>query len=221
MSLSPGALDSLLRHRHAFLAFLTPRVGSREAAREVLQAAFVKGMEQGDSLRDEQRAVAWLYRLLRNALVDRYRRGQREAMAPDALAPEQPLSTEDTAGLEAAVCGSRLRAWTPLRASQCDVGGHTSPEVPMRACSAGRRHFMRLRYRTPWPGPCSTSASVLAAVRARPLFEVSCGLEISLAPRRSAARRLRLHPEGARPPGSRGARGGADGPEDALEPGDA
>ncbi|MGE6759782.1 RNA polymerase sigma factor [Corallococcus interemptor] len=105
MSLSPEALDALLRHHHAFLAFLTPRVGSQEAAREVLQAAFVKGMEQGGSLREEQSAVAWFYRLLRNALVDRHRRGQREVTALESLSHEQPLSTEDASGLEETVCG--------------------------------------------------------------------------------------------------------------------
>lgn len=105
MSLSPEAMGTLLRHHHAFLAFLTPRVGGQEAAREVLQAAFVKGMEQGDSLREDQSAVAWFYRLLRNALVDRYRRGQREATALESLAHEQPLSTEDANALEATVCG--------------------------------------------------------------------------------------------------------------------
>lgn len=105
MSLSSEALGALLRHHHAFLAFLTPRVGSQEAAREVLQAAFVKGMEQGGSLREDQSAVAWFYRLLRNALVDRHRRGQRESSALESLAQEQPLSTAEDPGLEATVCG--------------------------------------------------------------------------------------------------------------------
>ncbi|RKG98363.1 sigma-70 family RNA polymerase sigma factor [Corallococcus sp. CA053C] len=105
MSLSPEALGALLRHHHAFLAFLTPRVGSQEAAREVLQAAFVKGLEEGGSLREEQSAVAWFYRLLRNALVDAHRRARREDSARESLARELPLSTEDATALETKVCG--------------------------------------------------------------------------------------------------------------------
>lgn len=105
MSLSPEALEALLRHRHAFLAFLTPRVGGQEAAREVLQAAFVKGIEEGGSLREEQSAVAWFYRLLRNALVDAHRRARREDSARESLAREHPLSTEDASALETTVCG--------------------------------------------------------------------------------------------------------------------
>ncbi|HYH96058.1 RNA polymerase sigma factor [Hyalangium sp.] len=65
-------------HRH-FLAFLERRVGSRAVAEELLQAAFVRTLEKGDALRDEERAVAWFYRLLRNALVDHYRKQAAEA----------------------------------------------------------------------------------------------------------------------------------------------
>lgn len=105
MSLSPEVLDVLVRHHRQFLAFLTPHTGSAETAEEVLQAAFAKGLEKGDTLREEESAVAWFYRLLRNALVDRHRRQLREQRALEAQSAEAPLSTEDVAGLEATVCG--------------------------------------------------------------------------------------------------------------------
>lgn len=60
-------------HRQ-FLSFLMARLGSRAIAEELLQAAFVKGLEKADSIRNEDRATAWFYRLLRNALMDYYRR---------------------------------------------------------------------------------------------------------------------------------------------------
>jgi RNA polymerase sigma factor (sigma-70 family) len=65
-------------HRH-FLVFLERRVGNRAVAEELLQAAFVRTLEKGDALRDGERAVAWFYRLLRNALADHYRRQAVEA----------------------------------------------------------------------------------------------------------------------------------------------
>ncbi|XXF77136.1 RNA polymerase sigma factor [Myxococcaceae bacterium GXIMD 01537] len=105
MSLKPEVLATLVKHHREFLAFLTPRVGGAEAAREVLQAAFVKGLERGDSLREEERAVAWFYRLLRNALVDAHRHAERETRALKSQAAEAPLSTEDTEALERTVCG--------------------------------------------------------------------------------------------------------------------
>jgi RNA polymerase sigma-70 factor (ECF subfamily) len=105
MSMNPEVVATLVKHQREFLAFLTPRVGSVEVAREVLQAAFVKGLEKGDSLHDEESAVAWFYRLLRNALVDAWRRQQREAHALEKETAQAPLSTEDVEKLEATVCG--------------------------------------------------------------------------------------------------------------------
>ncbi|HZI06344.1 MAG TPA: hypothetical protein VEZ71_20095 [Archangium sp.] len=46
----PEVLRKLVEHHRQFLAFLVPRVGSEEAAEEVLQAAFVKGVEKGDGM---------------------------------------------------------------------------------------------------------------------------------------------------------------------------
>lgn len=105
MSLRPEVVAKLVKHHREFLAFLTPRVGGEEAAREVLQAAFIKGMEKGAALREEENAVAWFYRLLRNTLVDRHRQQLREARAVEAQAAEMPVSTEELEGLEATVCG--------------------------------------------------------------------------------------------------------------------
>lgn len=68
-----SALDRLVGARREFLAFLERRTGSREAAEEILQAAYLKGVEKGGSLRDEESAVAWFYRILRNSLTDYWR----------------------------------------------------------------------------------------------------------------------------------------------------
>lgn len=88
--MSPEVLALLLQNRQRFLAFLTPHVGSVEAAEEVLQAALLKSVERGSTLREEERAVAWFYRLLRNALIDRYRHEQRQGRALRAFAEESP-----------------------------------------------------------------------------------------------------------------------------------
>lgn len=68
-------LAAVLAEQHRrFLAFLTPRVGSRATAEDILQAAYVKAMERSSQLRNDESAVAWFYRILRNAVVDHYRR---------------------------------------------------------------------------------------------------------------------------------------------------
>ncbi|WP_141332808.1 RNA polymerase sigma factor [Myxococcus sp. AB025B] len=104
MSLDERVLETLVAQRRRFLAFLAPRVGSPEEAEEVLQLALVKGLEKGEALRDEESAVAWFYRLLRNVLVDRHRRARRESQALALEQAEAPRSTEDTAALESSVC---------------------------------------------------------------------------------------------------------------------
>jgi RNA polymerase sigma-70 factor (ECF subfamily) len=71
------ALERLLEHRNHFLGFLEKRVGSRATAEDILQSAFVRGIERGGAIRDEETVVAWFYRLLRNAVIDYYR--QRES----------------------------------------------------------------------------------------------------------------------------------------------
>ena len=74
------ALMLLVDSHRRFLAFLETRVGSRETAEEILQSAFARAVEQGDSLQQET-AVAWFYRVLRNALVDYYRNRDAEQRA--------------------------------------------------------------------------------------------------------------------------------------------
>lgn len=105
MSASPALTELLVSHQRQFLAFLEPQVGSREAARDVLQAALLKSLEKGHQLRDGESAHAWFYRLLRNALIDRARTAkvQRQALAQHAQ--ESALAEEAAQALEAQVCG--------------------------------------------------------------------------------------------------------------------
>jgi RNA polymerase sigma factor (sigma-70 family) len=83
----------LLDNRARFLGFLERRVGSRDVAEDLLQEALVRGLDRARSLRDQESAVAWFYRLLRNALTDHYRRRGAERRALERLAAE-PLATE-------------------------------------------------------------------------------------------------------------------------------
>src|SRR6266849_6813692 len=63
----------LVENRRAFLSFLENRVGHREVAEDVLQEAFARSLDRVP-LESEESAVAWFYRVLRNAVLDHYRR---------------------------------------------------------------------------------------------------------------------------------------------------
>jgi RNA polymerase sigma-70 factor (ECF subfamily) len=71
--LSPEAIQRLVDSHRQFLAFLEKRVESRAVAEDILQSAFVRGLERGAAVRDEESVVAWFYRVLRNATIDHYR----------------------------------------------------------------------------------------------------------------------------------------------------
>ena len=92
----PDVPKILVENHRQFLSFLTRRVGNASDAEEILQAAFVKGMEKSDSFLDDETAVAWFYRVLRNAVVDHYRHRDAERRALERLAE---------AGLESEVPG--------------------------------------------------------------------------------------------------------------------
>lgn len=84
----PPALATLVENQRAFLRFLERRVGSRAAAEDLLQDAFARAVTAIEGLRDQESAVAWFYRMLRNAVVDHYRRNDSARRALDAFARE-------------------------------------------------------------------------------------------------------------------------------------
>ena len=67
-------------------------MGRREIAEEILQEAYVRGMDRGAALRDGESAAAWFYRLLRNAVIDHHRRHGAERRALEAVAGEPELA---------------------------------------------------------------------------------------------------------------------------------
>jgi RNA polymerase sigma-70 factor (ECF subfamily) len=103
-SLSPEAIRRLVASHRQFLAFLQARVESRAVAEDILQSAFVKGLEHGADVRDEQSAVAWFYRVLRNAMIDHYRRRASTERAMDGWGKEFAAHTAPEAELKDEIC---------------------------------------------------------------------------------------------------------------------
>ena len=82
-SLSPEAIAQLVDGHRDFLAFLERRVESRATAEDILQSAFARGLERGAGVEDEK-VVAWFYRVLRNAVIDHYRQRSSAERAMEA-----------------------------------------------------------------------------------------------------------------------------------------
>ena len=102
-SLSPEAIARLVEGHREFLAFLERRVESRAAAEDILQSAFARGLERGAGVQDEK-VVAWFYRVLRNSVIDHYRHRSTSARAMEAWGREFTESQEPDAALRQEIC---------------------------------------------------------------------------------------------------------------------
>lgn len=92
----------LVEHRHEFLGFLERRVGDRALAEDLLQEAFARSLSKADQVEQEESAVAWFYRVLRNSITDYRRRAGSHAHKLEAL--QRELSEPATPELDHAVC---------------------------------------------------------------------------------------------------------------------
>jgi RNA polymerase sigma factor (sigma-70 family) len=92
---TPEIAKTLAANHDRFLRFLERRVGGRDLAEEILQDAFVRGLARADSIQASESAIAWFYRLLRNALVDHHRRQDSERRALQAVASEPTAPTDE------------------------------------------------------------------------------------------------------------------------------
>jgi RNA polymerase sigma-70 factor (ECF subfamily) len=100
----PDVVRVLVDNHRQFLAFLTRRVGSRAVAEDILQEAFARGLDKIDRLRSEESAVAWFYRLLRNAVIDHHRRRASSSRGIEAFAAELEQRAEPSEELRGQVC---------------------------------------------------------------------------------------------------------------------
>jgi RNA polymerase sigma-70 factor (ECF subfamily) len=102
--ISPDVVTTLVQSHRDFLRFLERKVGDRALAEDILQDAFVRGIDRIDSLRSEDSVTAWFYRMLRNAAVDHFRRRGATDRAMAALAAELSEDIPPEVETQRAVC---------------------------------------------------------------------------------------------------------------------
>lgn len=117
-----ATVSALVEGHRSFLRFLEKRVESTAVAEEILQSAFVKALEKGSELRDGENAVAWFYRLLRNAVVDHFRRRdvERRGLAKEA-SEVASLPPNMDAEAKSAVCACMGELLPTLKPEYADV----------------------------------------------------------------------------------------------------
>lgn len=124
-----NSVERLVRLRAQFLRFLRSRVGDAATAEDILQAAFVRAVEHGADLRDGESVVAWFYSILRNALIDHYRRTATRSKAMEGFAAHLSDTYEADSDEEVCACIAEVVKYLKpaYRAAieQVDLGGET------------------------------------------------------------------------------------------------
>jgi RNA polymerase sigma-70 factor (ECF subfamily) len=113
--------EPLLAHRAELVGFVQRRVYDRALAEDLVQAAYAQALEKIDALRDERAMLAWFYRSLRNAIVDRTRRRDAEARALEAFAHELDERIDTVEASPANVCRCVLRVAEGLKPAYADA----------------------------------------------------------------------------------------------------
>lgn len=89
----------LLAARRQFVNFVRSRINEPDLAEDIVQEALLRAVAALGDLRDEDCLVPWFYRILRNAIVDAYRRRDvlaRRTTPLDGLdLPDEPADEDD------------------------------------------------------------------------------------------------------------------------------
>lgn len=97
-------IDELILQRSKFLQFVKGRVTTPSTAEDILQSAYMRAMEKLSTLHKDESAVAWFYRILRNAVIDHYRHRAVEDRALEQWAKELITETQPDESMHHIVC---------------------------------------------------------------------------------------------------------------------
>jgi len=89
-----GPVEELFAARREFLRFVRRRVSDPDLAEDILQDALLRAIQSATTLEDDTRLVPWFYRILRNAIIDGYRRREVRHRRTTPLEDEFDLADE-------------------------------------------------------------------------------------------------------------------------------
>lgn len=97
-------VETLLESRGALLGYARRKVGDPNVAEDILQESLIKAIRAAPTLRDDEKLLAWFYRILDNSITDYFRRRQFEQRV------FEPVRDDESGGSVApeefaAVCG--------------------------------------------------------------------------------------------------------------------
>src|SRR5580698_7112246 len=87
--------EVIQRERRRLLNFIRKRVGDQGDAEDILQDVFYELIEAYRLMQPVEQAGAWLYRVARNRIIDRFRKRRPEARSEVTVETNQPDALED------------------------------------------------------------------------------------------------------------------------------
>lgn len=114
---------ALVESRRQILNFLQRRLGSSEAAEDVLQAFMLRAIERSTQLRDVRTVRGWLSRILATTIVDHQRRSARRRQREAVMNPNDldAIEIEADEELDEAVCNCLYKLLPTLKPEYAEV----------------------------------------------------------------------------------------------------
>ncbi|MCB1168025.1 MAG: sigma-70 family RNA polymerase sigma factor [Leptospiraceae bacterium] len=72
---SASSVENLMQYRTRLVAFVRNRVSDPDLAEDIFQDALLRALRSNTEFVGEDDLLSWFYRILRNAIIDSYRRG--------------------------------------------------------------------------------------------------------------------------------------------------
>jgi RNA polymerase sigma-70 factor (ECF subfamily) len=123
-STSDQVVQALHEHRDDFEAFVRARVPAQDVD-DIVQVAALRAIERADSINDQDRVVAWIYRIHRNLIIDTYRKqaSERTYVDPHDEVPERvEVAADDSCGCSMSQAGRLPPSYASILAL-VDAGG--------------------------------------------------------------------------------------------------
>jgi RNA polymerase sigma factor (sigma-70 family) len=115
------AINTILEQRRQFLAFLERRVGDAAMAEDILQAATMRALQHEEEFENGESVVTWFYRVLRNAVIDHYRRRSSENKALEAWGKELEGAVHPSHEVQDEICGCVKGVMKNMKAEYAEV----------------------------------------------------------------------------------------------------
>ena len=114
-------LSVILDHRKQFLGFLQRRVSDPALAEDILQSAYMRALQHEEALRRDESVVGWFYSVLRNAVIDHYRRRSTEDRALEAWGRELATDVVPTRETYRELCACLIKVLDTMKPDYAEL----------------------------------------------------------------------------------------------------